>query len=113
MNDQQFSDAELAGLPWLMRATAENGWLGLLALLAIIVLAILVFNLGFARKLPPLKKGSHIRALNRWRLRAVAHGICLWCTDDRHSDHFSTCPWYLPLQASFASQGKTRKCLNK
>lgn len=67
MNDQQFSDAELAGLPWLMRATAENGWLGLLALLAIIVLAILVFNLGFARKLPPLKKGSHIRALNRWR----------------------------------------------
>ncbi|KMK77346.1 hypothetical protein AB990_05860 [Alkalihalobacillus pseudalcaliphilus] len=38
-----------------MRATAENSWIGFGAFVLIVALAILVFNLGFARKLPILK----------------------------------------------------------
>ncbi|MBP3952173.1 YlaH-like family protein [Bacillus suaedae] len=56
MGSQQISEQDLEGMTWLMRATAENEWYGLYAFIAIVVLAIIVFNLGFARELPPLKK---------------------------------------------------------
>ncbi|NEU29512.1 hypothetical protein GN156_01750 [bacterium LRH843] len=56
MKDQQLTDKELDGMTWLMQATAENQWYGFYAFLAIVILAIIVFNLGFARELPILKK---------------------------------------------------------
>ncbi|MCM3759300.1 YlaH-like family protein [Alkalihalobacillus oceani] len=56
MGDQQLTEQELENLTWLMRATAENPWNGLWAFLAIVALGIIVFNLGFARELPILKK---------------------------------------------------------
>ncbi|BAB06350.1 YlaH-like family protein [Halalkalibacterium halodurans] len=49
------TEADLETMSWMMRATVENPWFGFLGYLLIIVLAILVFNLGFARKLSPLK----------------------------------------------------------
>ncbi|WP_062048484.1 YlaH-like family protein [Bacillus sp. JCM 19034] len=52
----QISEENLESLNWLMRATAENPWNGFYAFLVIVALAIIVFNLGFARKLPILKK---------------------------------------------------------
>jgi hypothetical protein len=56
VNNQQYSDAELEGLTWLMRLTYENPSYGLYAYLVLVLLAIIVFNLGFAQKLPVLKK---------------------------------------------------------
>jgi membrane protein implicated in regulation of membrane protease activity len=56
VDNQQLQEADLEGYSWLMQATAENPWYGLLAYIAIVILAILVFNLGFARELPILKK---------------------------------------------------------
>ncbi|WP_245308311.1 YlaH-like family protein [Halalkalibacter urbisdiaboli] len=56
MDNQQYSEADLENLTWLMRWTYENPWNGLYAFLIIVVLAIIVFNLGFAQKLPILKK---------------------------------------------------------
>ncbi|AST97378.1 YlaH-like family protein [Shouchella clausii] len=45
----------LESMPWLMQATYENPWIGFIAFVATIVLCVIVFNLGFARKLPLLK----------------------------------------------------------
>ncbi|TWI55828.1 YlaH-like family protein [Halalkalibacter nanhaiisediminis] len=56
MENQQLTEQELEELTWLMRATLENPWYGLLAYIAIVILALIVFNLGFARELPVLKK---------------------------------------------------------
>ena len=56
MENQQLTEQELEGLTWLMRATSENPWYGLYAYVAIVILGIIVFNLGFARELPVLKK---------------------------------------------------------
>ncbi|WP_100373344.1 YlaH-like family protein [Bacillus sp. FJAT-45037] len=56
MNNQQGQEVDLEGYSWLMQATAENPWYGLLAYVVIIILALIVFNLGFARELPILKK---------------------------------------------------------
>lgn len=52
----QFTEEELQNMTWLMRVTTENPWYGFYAFLAIVILAIIVFNLGFARELPILKK---------------------------------------------------------
>ncbi|ARK31152.1 YlaH-like family protein [Halalkalibacter krulwichiae] len=54
--NEQFTDRELEELTWLMRATLENPWYGFYSFLAVVVLTIIVFNLGFARELPILKK---------------------------------------------------------
>ncbi|KHF40828.1 hypothetical protein LQ50_06945 [Halalkalibacter okhensis] len=40
----------------MMRMTAENPWYGFLSYLVVVLLTIVVFNLGFARELPVLKK---------------------------------------------------------
>ncbi|AIC94960.1 MULTISPECIES: YlaH-like family protein [Shouchella] len=42
-------------LSWLMQATYEQPWIGFVAFIATTLLTVLVFNLGFARKLPVLK----------------------------------------------------------
>ncbi len=55
MGEQQLTEQQLENLTWLMRATSENPWNGLWAYIAIIVLAIIVFKLGFARELPLVK----------------------------------------------------------
>ncbi|MCK0470604.1 YlaH-like family protein [Halalkalibacter sp. APA_J-10(15)] len=52
----QISEENLEQLTWLMRATTENPWYGFYGFLAIVALAIIVFNLGFAKKLPILKR---------------------------------------------------------
>lgn len=51
----QFTEQELEGLTWLMRATSENPWNGLYAYLAVVILSVIVFKLGFARELPLLQ----------------------------------------------------------
>ncbi|GAE33804.1 YlaH-like family protein [Halalkalibacter akibai] len=56
MNNGQVTEQELEGLTWLMRASLENPWIGLYSFLAVVVLTVIVFNLGFARKLPVLKR---------------------------------------------------------
>ncbi|WP_100404612.1 YlaH-like family protein [Bacillus solitudinis] len=56
MDNQQYSESDLQGLSWLMQLTYENPWYGFYAYLLIVLLAIIVFNLGFAQKLPVLKK---------------------------------------------------------
>ncbi|KGA98844.1 hypothetical protein AJ85_09160 [Alkalihalobacillus alcalophilus ATCC 27647 = CGMCC 1.3604] len=53
--EHSFTQEELEGYSWLMRASAENPWNGFWAFIAIVALAVIVFNLGFARKLPVLK----------------------------------------------------------
>lgn len=55
MDHQQLTEQEMEGLTWLMRATTENPWNGFYAYIAIIILAVIVFKLGFARELPLLK----------------------------------------------------------
>ncbi|WP_332693842.1 YlaH-like family protein [Halalkalibacter lacteus] len=54
--DSQFTEQELEALTWMMRLTAENPWYGFLTYLVVVLLTIIVFNLGFARELPILKK---------------------------------------------------------
>ncbi|MDT8859173.1 YlaH-like family protein [Alkalihalobacillus sp. MEB130] len=54
--DNQFTEEELQVLTWMMRMTAENPWFGFLSYLVVVALTIVVFNLGFARELPILKK---------------------------------------------------------
>ncbi|OLO40743.1 hypothetical protein BTR23_04520 [Alkalihalophilus pseudofirmus] len=48
-------EIDIEALSWLPRIVAENPQMGLWVYLAIVALSILVFNLGFARKLPVLK----------------------------------------------------------
>ncbi len=55
MEGQTISEKELEQFTWLMRLTYENPWYGFYAYIAIIVLAVIVFKLGFARELPLLK----------------------------------------------------------
>ncbi|SDC33720.1 YlaH-like family protein [Shouchella lonarensis] len=43
-------------LPWLLQATEENPWIGFWAFILTVALTMLVFHLGFARKLPLLKR---------------------------------------------------------
>ncbi|WP_054712835.1 YlaH-like family protein [Bacillus sp. JCM 19041] len=45
----------LESMPWLMQATNEQPWVGFAAFVVTTLLCVLVFNLGFARKLPILK----------------------------------------------------------
>ncbi len=56
VDNQQLTEQELEGATWLMRATVENPWYGFFAYIAIVLLAVVVFKLGFARELPILKK---------------------------------------------------------
>ncbi|GAF63929.1 YlaH-like family protein [Alkalihalobacillus trypoxylicola] len=53
--NESYTEEQLESLTWLMQATVNNPWNGFFAFIVIVALAILVFNLGFARKLPILK----------------------------------------------------------
>ncbi|GAF14644.1 hypothetical protein JCM19046_959 [Bacillus sp. JCM 19046] len=53
--DQSQATVPLESMPWLLQATNENPWIGLIAFVVTTLLAVLVFNLGFAQKLPILK----------------------------------------------------------
>ncbi|MFC0558753.1 YlaH-like family protein [Halalkalibacter alkalisediminis] len=56
MNNEQLTEQEVEGLTWLMQAALQNPWYGFYSFLAVVVLTLVVFNLGFARELPVLKK---------------------------------------------------------
>lgn len=51
----QAPEIDLDSLSWLPRLVAENPNMGLVVYVGIVILAILVYNFGFARKLPILK----------------------------------------------------------
>ncbi|MFV8826997.1 YlaH-like family protein [Alkalihalobacterium sp. APHAB7] len=48
-------EIDVESLSWLPRIVAENPDMGIWVYLGIVALSIVVFNLGFARKLPVLK----------------------------------------------------------
>ncbi|WP_307795007.1 YlaH-like family protein [Alkalihalobacillus sp. BA299] len=53
--EETIPEIDVESLSWLPRIVAENPQMGLWIYLAIVALSIVVFNLGFARKLPILK----------------------------------------------------------
>lgn len=55
MDGQQLTEKELENLTFLMRLTTENPWYGFISYIVLIILAVIVFKLGFARQLPLLK----------------------------------------------------------
>ncbi|WP_017727150.1 YlaH-like family protein [Halalkalibacterium ligniniphilum] len=55
MENQELSSVDVENLSWIARGVVENPWFGFYTYLLMVALTILVFNLGFARKLPLLK----------------------------------------------------------
>lgn len=53
--DQSQATVPIESMPWLLQATNEQPWIGFAAFVVTTLLAVLVFNLGFAQKLPILK----------------------------------------------------------